>query len=286
MTDAIHETVNEPVESYSTPLHLVRLPDRDAWFGATIAALFNAVGMLIEIEIIRKFPGVPTRPAELSGLFAVLLLIVLFFERRTPSMARANIIYSLTTISIVAVFLSINPRLAIAEPNWVPFQESKLGCLAAAMVAPAFGTGFLSIAAFSLSAILQFELFFPAEIKATVSAEPWPTIAFSLCGVLALVYRFRRAQLQQEVAKTHAQNAAISRLAHVFLDIRDRMNTPLQVIELSVDLLRQSNRPSEPILDRIDRSVDSLREINSLLVRHEKEIQWKTQSLNQRSSPN
>jgi hypothetical protein len=81
-------------------------------------------------------------------------------------------------------------------------------------------------------------------------------------------------QLELEVARIQAQNFAIKRLAMIFLSIRDRMNTPLQVIELSVDLLRNTDEPAEPIVDRIDKSVRRLREINSVLVRHEKEIEW------------
>jgi hypothetical protein len=143
------------------------------------------------------------------------------------------------------------------------------------MVAPGFWVGLLSILAYCFSALLQFEFFFPSAVKERVaSLEPWPTLAFGLAGVLALIYRFRRAQLEQEVARIQAQNFAIKRLAKIFLNIRDRMNTPLQVIELSVDLLRNSDEPVEPIVDRIDRSVHLLREINSVLVRHEKEIEW------------
>jgi hypothetical protein len=143
------------------------------------------------------------------------------------------------------------------------------------MVAPGFWVGLLSILAYSLSAIVQFEFFFPPQVQSQAgTAEPWATLAFGLCGVLALIYRFRRAQLEQEVARIQAQNAAIRRLANIFLNIRDRMNTPLQVIELSVDVLRNTDQPVEPILERIDRSVASLREINSVLVRHEKEIEW------------
>ena len=63
----------------------------------------------------------------------------------------------------------------------------------------------------------------------------------------------------------------------VFLDIRDRMNTPLQVIELSVDVLRNSRQPTDQTLDRIDRSVESLKNINSMLVEHEKEIEWEAE---------
>jgi len=105
-------------------------------------------------------------------------------------------------------------------------------------------------------------------------AEPWPLLAFALAGVLALVYRFRRAQLEQEIAQIEAQSFAIQRLANAFLNIRDLMNTPLQVIELSIEVLCKSNHANKPIIDHIDHSMQRLREINSVLVQHEKEIEW------------
>jgi hypothetical protein len=269
--------ISDPQPAQSLRFYRVRLTSREAWFGATVAAIFNAIGMLIQIAIIDKIPGIPRTPAELSAFFAAILLMTLFVQRKAPSIRWAYISYLLTTVSVVTALLLTNLRFAIAERHWVPFQATKLGCLAAAMVAPGFWVGLLSILAYCLSAVIQFEFFFPPELRVHApDAEPWPTLAFGLCGVLALVYRFRRAQLEQELARIQAQNMAIRRLAAIFLNIRDRMNTPLQVIELSVGLLRQSHQPPAPILDRIDRSVDSLREINTVLVKHEKEIEWET----------
>jgi hypothetical protein len=256
-------------------LYQVRLSELDAWFGATVAALFNALGMFIELLMVRKIPGISKGPAVISAMFGLLLFSALYLRRRTPSVKWAGVAYVLTTISVATGLLLINLQFAQFEKNWVPFQANKLGCLVAAMIAPGFWVGLFSIVAYCVSAILQIEFFFPPEIKAqTASIEPWPSLAFGVAGILALVYRFRRAQVEHELARTLAQNLAIKRLAKVFLNIRDRMNTPLQVIELSVDLLRNSDLPARPILDRIDRSVEHLREINSVLVRHEKEIEW------------
>jgi hypothetical protein len=272
---SLDPALSETHSGHTPRFYQVRLSDRDAWFGASVAAIFNGLGMLIEIAIIRGIPGISTRPAEISAGFATIHLIILFINRHRPSVKWAYVSYLLTTVSVVIPPLFTDLRFAVSERNWVPFQEIKLGCLAAAMVAPGFWVGLVSILVYSLSALVQFQFFFPVGLKANAAAaEPWPTLAFALAGILALVYRFRRAQLEQEVARFQAQNAAIRRLARIFLSIRDRMNTPLQVIELSVDLLRKSDQPSEPILDRIDRSVDSLREINSVLIRHEKEIEW------------
>jgi hypothetical protein len=253
----------------------VRLSERDAWFAATIAVLFNGLGMLIEFAIIRKTPGVPERPLVISVIVAVILLVLLFLGRKRPSVKWAAIIYLVNSAAVTFVLVSTNLQSAIAEKHWVPFQASKLGCLIAALLAPEFWVGLVSILGYSLSAVLQFEYFFPPEIQTRVdTAEPWPVIAFALGGVLALIYRFRRVKLEQELAQIQAQVFAIRRLANAFLNIRDLMNSPLQVIELSVDALRKSDESQKPILDRIDRSVQNLREINSVLVEHEKEIEW------------
>jgi hypothetical protein len=252
-----------------------RLSPRDAWLAATIAVLFNALGMFIELEIIRKNPSVSLWPAEISSFVAVILLLLLLMWRERPSVKWAAIIYMLNSAAVAFALFETNLRFATSEKNWVPFQANKLGCLIAALLAPEFWVGLVSILGYSISAVLQFESFFPPGIKARIdSAEPWPIIAFALAGVLALIYRFRRVKLEQELAQVQAQVFAIKRLANAFLNIRDLMNSPLQVIELSVDALRKSDESQKPILDRIDRSVQNLREINSVLVEHEKEIEW------------
>jgi hypothetical protein len=206
---------------------------------------------------------------------ALILLTVLMAWRNTPTLRAAYIIYALNTASVATILLLTNAAFAANDPNWSPFQASKLGCLIAAMIAPGFWVGLLSILTYCLSSFIQFHFFFTPLIRAKLdTAEPLPIFAFGVAGILALVYRFRRAQVERELARVQAQNFAIKRLAGAFLNIRDLMNTPLQVIELSTSLLRHSREPQQPIIDRIDRSVQSLREINSVLVQHEKEIEW------------
>jgi hypothetical protein len=253
----------------------VRLSERDAWFAATIAVLFNGLGMLLEYAIVRKNPGIPGRPLAISAIVAVILLLVLLARRKRPSVKWAALIYLVNSAAVTFVLVSTNLQAAITQKHWVPFQANKLGCLIAAMLAPEFWVGLVSIFGYALSAVLQFDYFFPPEIQTRVdTAEPWPIIAFALGGVLVLIYRFRRVKLEQELAQFQAQVFAIRRLANAFLNIRDLMNSPLQVIELSVDALRKSDESQKPVLDRIDRSVQNLREINSVLVEHEKEIEW------------
>src|SRR3954465_7750684 len=71
----------------------VRLSARDAWIGATAAAFFNALGMLLEIAIIRRVPGISAKPAGISTFVAVILLIVLYIRRKSPSVHLAYFLY-------------------------------------------------------------------------------------------------------------------------------------------------------------------------------------------------
>jgi hypothetical protein len=252
----------------------VHLSEREAWLGVTVAALFNALGMLIDIALARKFPGISPTPAVISASIGLILFVVLFNGRGKPSLKWASIAFSINTASVVAALLFTNPQFAVSERNWVPFQASKLGCLISALLAPSFGIGLLSILAYALSAYFQFEFFFPPELTAQVaSAEPWPILAFGLAGILALIYRFRQTQLEQELARIQAQHFALRELTDAFLNIRDRMNTPLQVIEFSVHALQNSKDVPVPLLDRIDRSLQSLKQINAALIQREREIE-------------
>jgi len=252
----------------------VRLSERDAWFGTTVAVIFNALGMLLDIGIIRSVPGVSEQPAFISSVVGLLLLIVLLIRRKTPSLALARVIFLINSASVAVSLGLTNLQFAAFDPTWVPFQAIKLGCLIPAMVAPEFWVGLASILAYALTAVFQLQFSFSPETRSRFVEEPWAVLAFALAGILALVYRFRRAQLEHEMARVQAQNFALTRMAGAFLNIRDFMNTPLQVIELSVALLRNSKQPPEQLLERIDRSLHSLREINSVLVEHEKNVEW------------
>jgi len=260
----------------SRPFYQVRLPDQDAWFAATAATLFNGTGMLLDLVLSRKILGVPAKPLVVSSVIGFVLAILLFASRKTASVKWASISFSINTASVLTALLWTDLQFARAEPHWVPFQATKLGCLVAAMLAPAFWVGLLNILAYTFGALIQFEYFFPDHFRVLASAEPIPILAFGLAGIVGLIYRFGRVRVEQELARIQAQNFALKRLTHAFLDIRNRMNTPLQVIELSIDLLRNSCDCPKTFLDPIDHSLQGLREINSVLVEHEKRIDLQT----------
>src|SRR5262245_28212609 len=101
--------------------YTVRLSDRDAWFGTTVAAFFNAAGMLLEVGLIRQLDVISSRPAAIAALVGVLLLVVLFTKRKTPSVRWASIIYTINTAAVASALVWTNLPFAFLEKNWVPF---------------------------------------------------------------------------------------------------------------------------------------------------------------------
>src|SRR5262249_23109979 len=95
----------------------VRLSGRDAWLATTIAALFNTLGMLLEVAIMRRVPGVPTRPALISAVVGLVLLLVLFIRRRSPSLRLASAIQLINNASVVTFLLITNSQFALLERN-------------------------------------------------------------------------------------------------------------------------------------------------------------------------
>lgn len=152
MSNSRHEQHSERTACF----YNVRLSASDAWTGTTIAVLFNALGMLLEMGIIQKTSGVSTGPAAISVAVALVLLAALLMMRKNPSLRATWVIFALNTISVATVLLFTNSAFAASDRNWSPFQASKLGCLVAAMIAPEFWVGFMSIMAYCLSSVVQY----------------------------------------------------------------------------------------------------------------------------------
>ena len=247
------------------------LPLQSAWLGTIVAVSLNAVGMLIELKIGSNVAGMPKWPAVGSSIVGICLFVILMVRRKNMTLRLATIVYLINCLTVVTCLLFTNPYYALAVKAWHPFQAAKLGCLIAALIAPGFWIGMIGISLYALTSVTQFVLW-PDQIKEKIAlGEPWAMLAFSLAGFFALIYRFRMVELK-------ALEAASHHLASVLLKFRDLMNTPLQTIEISTNLLRDQPEHKAEILDSIGRAVLRLREVNSALSQYEKDIDWKVEN--------
>src|SRR5690606_27321162 len=71
----------------------------------------------------------------------------------------------------------------------------------------------------------------------------------------------------------HAGLVAMNRIAKIFLGVRDLMNTPLQNIELSLEILRNQRNSNQHAVKCIERALNDLQNLNGLLTKHEQSVE-------------
>ncbi len=249
-----------------------QLAPADAWTSTAVAALINFFGMILQLGI-QDVPNLPYLPMLVSAGVGGIVFLLHLRNRKNPRNSSSYVFYLINLAAVFTALFILNPYFAAGPKPWVPFQANKLGCFVAAVIAPGFWVGALSISMHSLGSAVQY-LYFSSELKARVAyAEPWASLVFGVVGFLALVYRFRRVVLENELTIARVNAQADHRMAQAFLMIRDRMNTPLQVLELGVSMLRSHTKPEKETLDQIERAAHCLQELNQLLNKPELETE-------------
>jgi hypothetical protein len=248
---------------------------RTSFRAAVAAAGLNVVGMALEWVISPAQPA-PRWAQALSIAVGLVLLLVLWTRRRTPSVALGSAAFTVNTLAIVLALWKNDEAWAALPERWVPFQPHKLGMLTVALLAPAEPwVGVTSIAAYAVSAIAQLYSFPPAIRERLPNSEPTATVVYAVFATALLVYKLRHLAIVREVARARADARALDRLARVSLAVRDLANSPLQVIAICAALLRRRHPDTAQIAARIERSVARLREGGEVLAALEPRVEWR-----------
>jgi hypothetical protein len=248
-------------------------PDRQAWRGALIATMLNALGMPLDLVLGWTVPDMPRWASVLSALVGASLALLLLVRRRRPTRRLAEWTFSLNNVVILFALWMTSSAYA-HMPNWLPFQANKLGALAASLLAPSLWTGLSSIVAFVGTAILKIQVI-PRSVRIHLPlGEPWALLIYGVFGVALLVHRVRGLEFERRLLRAQSEAAAAQELARTLLAVRDFANTPIQTLELGTDLIRRNHPELSPLLDRLDRSIARLMELNRLLLTYERHLKW------------
>jgi hypothetical protein len=232
--------------------------------------------MPLDVLIGRDIPGRPMWPALAASAVGLVMLVLLASRWGRHSLALARVSFVLNAAAIIfALWLTAVPDIASGRVA-TPFQAHKLAILVVALLAPDVTVGLLCIAGYAGTAIGRYALFDPAMRERVSAGEPWVLVAYTLVGATLLVYRLRGFAMELRMHRAQAEAAALDDLARTLLIMRDLANTPLQTIELNLALMRRRAPQVEPMLGRIDRALDRLRELNEILTRHEARLGWDT----------
>jgi hypothetical protein len=247
---------------------------RNAMRGAMAAAALNVVGMPIDYMIGRATPTVPLWPNVASALVGAALLVLLLARRKQPSVTLGSAAFLVNTAAIVTALVVAAPHYA-GSTKWVPFQANKLGALTVPLLMPELWVGVLGVLAFSGSAVIQYGLFAPEIRQRIPFGEPWASVAFGVFGLVLTAYRWRWLETERSLARAQAEAAALDRMAHTLLAVRDLSNTPLQTIQFIVGLLGEQHPELAPLLERMKGSLTALRDLNQILKSHESALRWR-----------
>jgi len=240
-----------------------------------MAALVNVTGMGMEYVLGREVPQISNSPLVFSALVGLLVLYLAPRVRRERSRWLISALFVLNSVAVVTVLWIRDPYYAEHVSRWVPFQGNKLGCLVAAFLAPDFFGGLVAIAAHSLTSVISFELF-PEDMQKKIAfGEPVASLSFGLAGLLSLISRFRRIQIENKFRHLQVRTMAMQKVASTVLRIKDLMNTPLQSICFASAIQAEQKSCDEAALKSLQEAVKELNQLNALLDRYEELADWR-----------
>src|SRR5262249_6487181 len=138
------------------------------------------------------------------------------------------------------------------------FQPQKLGALAVAILAPpSFRAALLSIVIFVGPPIVRYELF-DLETKAHFSSEPWAMVAYGIFAIGLYFYRVQSRKVRAEMQRALTEATSLERLSCVLLAFRDFYNTPLQTLELTIEIFKVRHPDAKNLVARLERATGRL----------------------------
>ena len=253
----------------------IDLATRHAWRAAFASAVLNATGMSADYLLARSIPTMPVYPYVMSVLVGIALMVWLLIRRHEATVRLGSIAFMINTAALLVGLWITSGHWAMTGPAWTPFQANKLGALAVAMLAPQLVVGLASIAGFTAVALGKFYFLDPAIQREFPVGEPWLILIYALFAGVLLVFRVRGLAIEREMLRVQAEAAASAQLARTFLRLSDYANTPIQTIALATELLRTQNRDDiTPILDRLKRAVERLKDLSNALTSYQKAYRW------------
>jgi hypothetical protein len=250
------------------------LQARSDWRLAITAAGLGGVGagifLIIDLRV-----GVGLRDLEFFIRAAHLLIFavvgVLLWRRRDCPTRR------FCTIAAAMMWLPFFPSLWTSEEtaaiagrlgqSWQPFVGHKVLFFGTAAMFPGpVWVAAAMLVALGLHAVLLWLHLDLGAPEALVPAdEPWATVTYLAIAWFLLGYRTYHNRTELQLARLRAEASALRMSTDAFLVVRDLANTPLQVLELAIGLLRERHCGEPAILDSASHAIARLRSLRDRL---------------------
>ncbi len=245
------------------------------WQTAQLMTMNTSISAIIVLVGISQ--KAPALIAEVSFLLlcTVAAGLALFFARKQEPLRLAEAIYLfLICIGVNAVW---HCQAYWAELNQ-PFQAFlgyKVFAVLFAIQAPSSRwVGWGSKLCLFTVPLLQYYLW-PPEVKALIGPqEPWLTVLTVVCSGIIYHRRLKHMQVTRNQARLEALSFTSHRFAHLLLGLQHLSNTPLQVIESSIQLLRDRPEDQVDMLAKMEKALVPLIQVSSALSLDRLPLNW------------
>jgi hypothetical protein len=236
------EAPDAPVENEQAERELQA---RDAHTGGIVLACTLAVlSILVTISLIRaRIPHLAVYWAVGGFAVAVALAAMLVWTRDRPSVQMVTWTFVVTfVILLVGVVLATAFFRNRAPPHpYEPFVGPKLMMVVLPLFLPYRVKLVVLLEAILLGQVIV--LFYGFDLSAKRAymplVEPWSALLFAGCGVLIMLQREQRHAASLRLLRAQRELAAMTRRAGLCLALRDQINSPLQVLHLSLASLER-----------------------------------------------
>jgi hypothetical protein len=201
----------------------------------------------------------------LAGAGAMTSALALL-ERRLSRRVSLGLVALLVVIALGAIWTA-QAAQAAGTRQFAAFNATKILMIAIALTSASSGFGRALLVLATLTTYAQWTSW-SDEIHARVpDMEPLMTL---LCGLVAVVLigkRRRHAQILRDLAWARTRQRSLQRVNRLSLLVRELANTPLQALRFGAAVIRARHADLGPIVDRMERSVAQLQQLNTVLAR-------------------
>jgi hypothetical protein len=231
---------------------------RQTLAAAVISLFGDAAGAVVTTVMHADKTGNLLRMAH--GLLALGVVIVL--------LARPRLALRWVLVLFTALVVTVLPLLVVWTQA-VPQAQLSEGFIAYKMVI--MGLALLTPHSLVLGLVLTLVVTIEAValwwlgMAGTVPSEPWVTIFYSLFAFGLLLHRESERRMARKLFRANSEAAALERIARVTLDVRDRVNSPLQTLEAGLALLHRRCSSEAPMVARLQAAVARLTSLSRQL---------------------
>jgi hypothetical protein len=190
--------------------------------------------------------------------------VLVYLVKRPLATVRASVIgwllLTLPVLPLLVLWTLEAPESRMLEP----FIAQKMVLIGVALLAP--GPVVIGLAV-TLAVVIESLFLSVMRLGGLRGGEPWVTIFYGLFAVGLLLHRASERRLSARLLRANLETAALERMQLRSLEVRDRLNTPLQTLEVGVELLRRghTDEKTNSLVRRLSNALERLKSLSQQL---------------------